>query len=74
MSEEEKQQNHVYWTTEAEIAYLEKLGEHSRITAASPRPVLLRKYLKAMNLRKNWEGMSPSMIRAYILGELGVAA
>ncbi len=74
MGEPEKQAHNVSWTTENELEFLKKLGGHSKEVAASPRPVLLRKYLKAMDLRVKWAGINAATIRTYILGELGAQA
>jgi len=48
------------WGTEAEVDFLEHLGEHS--TCPTPRVELLRRYSKALKYRKTWEGLDKMVI------------
>ena len=48
------------WETDAEIDFLEHLGEHS--TCSTPRILLLRGYRAGLRLRKTWEGLDKSDI------------
>ena len=59
-----KYQSNEYWTTAHELKFLDKLGQHRR----GPRAArgLLKKYLKAMDLRWDWLYMDPIVIRRHV--------
>lgn len=57
----DKTTGYTYWTTQSEMAFIDKLGFHRKHGATS-RSRLLIQYIKAMKLRKDWSGLDKDVI------------
>jgi len=56
--------NYRYWTTAKELEFISGLGSHNKKHPRSQKR-LLGKYLAAMPLRVDWNGMNPDEIRKH---------
>lgn len=61
-------------TTANELAFVNNLATYSKVGPTLRRPLLLRKYLDAMSLRKNWGAVDPLIVRGRVLELLDARA
>lgn len=65
--------SHQAWSTDDELSYIERIGEHSIHTRCIPRAELLKNYLHAMRQRKKWDQLNKQKVMKAIFREMMAA-